>query len=135
MTACQRAESRFTGAISNDLPFQLVPGRRKWHRLKAESPHGVHARRAGAQPHLPESWFPATLDLAEGEKPLAARRAARRGAGTETSYGWGSAGSRISAGLWPDPVQQAVVLPMRSAGQERLRWISDCRSEPAARLR
>jgi signal transduction histidine kinase len=117
--SCQRA-IQVLAQYPNDLPFvalYLISG--TGIGLKDESPSGVQARRAALSRQLPESWFPATLDLADGEHPW--RLGGPHGAQSERNIvGLSQRGLRISAGPWPDPVQQAVVLPMKSAGQDRL---------------
>jgi signal transduction histidine kinase len=102
--SCRRA-IQVLAQYPNDLPFTaLYLISEKDVGLDSAQPAGARARRAAISRELPESWFPATLDLASGKNftDLPQR------------------GLRIPAGPWPDLVQQALVLPMKSAGQERL---------------
>ncbi|MDB6102373.1 MAG: Multi-sensor hybrid histidine kinase [Gammaproteobacteria bacterium] len=117
--SCQRA-IQVLSQYPNDLPFAaLYLIGENGIDLKDASPAGVYARRAALSRELPQSWFPAALDLAAGENPwrLGELRGSEPGRNIVELT---ERGLRISAGLWPDPVQQALVLPMKSAGQDRL---------------
>jgi signal transduction histidine kinase len=117
--SCQRA-IQVLAQYPNDLPFAaLYLIGENGIDLKDASPAGAYARRAALSRPLPQSWFPAALDLAQGGNPwrLGELRGSEPGRNIVELT---ERGLRISAGLWPDPVQQAVVLPMKSAGQDRL---------------
>jgi hypothetical protein len=102
--SCRRA-IQVLAQYPNDLPFTaLYLTSEKDVDLDSARTPGARARRAAISRELPESWFPATLDLASGENFTDLPRR----------------GLRVPAGPWPDLVQQALVLPMKSAGQERL---------------
>src|SRR5207237_6463906 len=82
-------------------------------------PAGAHARRAALSRQLPESWFPVMLDVSDLGNPWQVRELRSEEPGSNI-VSLIHRGLRIGAGLWPDPVQQAVVLPIKSAGQDRL---------------
>ena len=117
--SCQRA-IQVLAQYPNDLPFAaLYLIGENGIGLKDGSPEGAHARRAALSRQLPESWFPAILDLSDGENPWQPGELLGDGPGRNI-VSLAQRGLRIGAGLWPDPVQQAVVLPIKSAGQDRL---------------
>jgi hypothetical protein len=67
--SCQRA-IQVLAQYPNDLPFAALYliGENDID-LKDASPAGVYARRAALSRQLPQSWFPAALDLAQGGNP------------------------------------------------------------------
>jgi signal transduction histidine kinase/DNA-binding response OmpR family regulator len=107
--SCRRA-MQVLAQYPNDLPFAAL------YLLDDRS---AGARRAAVSRELPESWFPAVLQIGPGRNPwqLTEPRAEQLRMHLTDLPG---RGLRVSAGPWPDHVQQALVLPMMSAGQERL---------------
>ena len=107
--SCRRA-IQVLAQYPSDLPIAAL------YLLDETSPG---ARRVAVSRELPESWFPALLDIGPGRNPwqlIEPRAEQWRLHMTDLPQ----RGLRISAGLWADHVQQALVLPMMSAGQERL---------------
>jgi signal transduction histidine kinase/DNA-binding response OmpR family regulator len=107
--SCRRA-IQVLAQFPNDLPFAAL------YLLDESSPG---ARRVAVSRELPAIWFPTVLDIGPGRNPwqLIERRAEQlRMHVTDLPR----RGLRISAGVWADHVSQALVLPMMSAGQERL---------------
>ncbi|HWM70956.1 MAG TPA: response regulator [Steroidobacteraceae bacterium] len=113
--SCRRA-IQVLAQYPNDLPFTALyligdkgvdPG----------SSRGAGARRVAVSRDLPESWFPVMLDLAHGRNQW---QLGEPGELRISLTDLPQRGLRVSAGPWPDHVQQALVLPMMSAGQERL---------------
>jgi len=104
--SCQRAV-QVLAQYPNDLPFAAL------YLVNQQ------ARRAAVSRVLPEDWFPQTLDLTDSSSrwPLSDLKSADP---VQTVAGLPGRGLTVSAGPWPDPVQSAVVLPIKSAGQERL---------------
>jgi signal transduction histidine kinase/DNA-binding response OmpR family regulator len=77
------------------------------------------AMRVAASRELPADWFPPVLHLAAGGSPWKLEQLS----GHELRWHIGDLpgrGLRIAAAPWRDPVQTAVILPMKSARQERL---------------
>jgi signal transduction histidine kinase len=117
--SCRRA-IQVLAQYPYDLPFTALYllGDKPGDPENARST-GVRARRVAVSGELPESWFPATLHLAYGENQWQLGEPAAdepRKHITDLPQ----RGLRISAGPWQDHVQQALVLPMLSAGQERV---------------
>jgi signal transduction histidine kinase/CheY-like chemotaxis protein len=94
----------------NDLPFAA---------LYLVDEKALGARRVAVSGELPHNWFPTVLEIAPGRNlwqltQLRAEQLRKHIADLPQR------GLRVSAGNWPDLVQQALVLPIMSAGQERL---------------
>jgi len=105
--SCRRAV-QVLAQYPNDLPFTAL------YLIDATA---GSARRVAVSRELPESWFPAVMDLDPGRNSwqLSDAPAARlRMSLTDLPQ----RGLRVLAGVWPDHVQQALVLPLMSAGQE-----------------
>ena len=117
--SCRRA-IQVLAQYPNDLPFTAIYLVSEQDvDLDGARPAVARARRAAISRELPESWFPETLDLGYGENPwqLGAPQTDEL---RQNIIGLPQRGLRVPGGLWADPVQQALVLPMKSAGQERL---------------
>ena len=118
--SCRRA-LQVLAQYPNDLPFAALylTGDRTAADRESAQPTGARARRAAISRELPESWFPATLGLIQGENQWQLGELLAGGQ-WQSITALPQRGLRVPAGPWPDPVQQAVVLPMKSAGQDRL---------------
>ncbi len=114
--SCRRA-IQVLAQYPNDLPFTALylVGEKDGGGVR---PAVARARRTAISRELPESWFPQTLDLTDGRNQwrLGAPETELRQSVTDLPQ----RGLRVPAGLWADLVQQALVLPMKSAGQDRL---------------
>jgi signal transduction histidine kinase len=116
-SSCRRA-IQVLAQYPNDLPFTalyLIGDK----SVDPGSSRGAGARRVAVSRDLPESWFPVMLDLAHGRNQWQLGEP-RPGELRKSLTDLPQRGLRVSAGPWPDHVQQALVLPMMSAGQERL---------------
>ena len=107
--SCRRA-MQVLAQYPSDLPFAAL------YLLDERS---TGARRAAVSRELPESWFPAVLDIGPARNPWQLIEPRSEQLRTHLT-GLPQRGLRVPAGLWADHVQQALVLPMMSAGQERL---------------
>ena len=105
--SCRRAV-QVLAQYPNDLPFAAL-------YLVGDQ----QARRAAVSRPLPEDWFPQTLDLSPGENHWKLDEL-KIDDSRRTVAGLPQLGLRVHAGPWPDAVQNAVVLPIKSAAQERL---------------
>jgi signal transduction histidine kinase len=117
--SCRRA-IQVLAQYPNDLPFTALYllGDKGLDPGKAATV-GARARRVAVSRELPESWFPAELDLAQGQNRW--QLGEPRSPESRRSFTHlPQSGLEVIAGPWPDYVQQACVLPIMSAGQERL---------------
>jgi len=104
--SCRRA-IQVLAQYPNDLPFAAL------YLLDEQS---AGARRVAVSRELPEIWFPTELDIGPGRNPWQLHEPQLRMHLTDLPQ----RGLRVSAGVWADHVQQALVLPLLNAGQERL---------------
>ncbi|MGH8597878.1 MAG: ATP-binding protein [Gammaproteobacteria bacterium] len=79
---------------------------------------GQHAHRAALSGLLPDAWFPAALPLPSARDPW--KLEALRTTGLRQSIDLAQIGFEVSASPWLDSVRRAVVLPLKSARQDRL---------------
>jgi signal transduction histidine kinase len=107
--SCRRA-MQVLAPYLNDLPFAAL------YLLDARS--GA-ANRVAVSRELPDAWFPDVLDIAPGRNPWTLT-GTRPEEISRNLTDLPQRGLRVPAGPWPDLVHQALVLPMLSAGQERL---------------
>src|SRR5207244_1134388 len=106
---CCRQAIHVLAQYPNDLPFAalyLVDG------------NEAGARRVAVSRELPESWFPALLDLAPGRNPWQLHEPRAESLRMHLT-GLSERGLQLPAGPWPDHIQQALVLPLMGTGQER----------------
>jgi signal transduction histidine kinase len=116
--SCRRA-IQVLAQYPNDLPFTALYLISETDMdFDSARPAAVRARRAAISRDLPQSWFPAMLDLASGEDQWQFGTT-HRDQPRHHITGLPERGLWVPAGPWPDPVQQALILPMRSAGQDR----------------
>jgi signal transduction histidine kinase len=106
--SCQRA-MQVLAQYPGDLPFIA---------LYLINQDGLTARRAALSRSLPDERFPPTVRLGHGENPWLLGGPASDAA-KQSIRDLPQRGLRVAAGPWPDLVEHAVVLPMKSAGQER----------------
>lgn len=97
----------------NDLPFAAI------YLFDGTAGTDVVARLAACTRQLPSEWFPAVLDPGTGLDPWKVGRLLAEQA-PQTISGLNGLGLHVPAGQWPDPVLEAMTLPIKSAGQERL---------------
>ena len=79
----------------------------------------ARARLAATSRELPAEWFPPLLTVADGKNGWRLDELRREDV-KQNVTGLPQLGLEVAAGPWDDPVQRAVVLPVRSAGQDRL---------------
>jgi PAS domain S-box-containing protein len=116
--SCQRA-MQVLAQYPADLPFIALYLTGEHATREGRRAAEGQALLAATGRQLPADWFPPVLQLAPGANPW---RLGEAGA-DEPRWSVGALparGLRIAASPWPDPVQNALVLPMKSAGQERI---------------
>ncbi len=116
--SCQRA-AQVLAQYPNDLPFAALYLLGEQGIDPATTGPLVPARLAASTRQLPPTWFAPSLDPADGARLWRLDRLLSQQL-PQRIPGLPQQGLRLSAGPWSDPVQQAVVLPLKSAGQERL---------------
>lgn len=124
--SCQRA-MQVLAQYPNDLPFAALYLTSESAATDSTADEPAQVRRAAVSRPLPEDWFPPSLDVVGGQAlwnlgELLERQAGgqREGPGGQIVSGLPQRGLVVPAAPWPDPVPGAVVLPLRSSGQERL---------------
>jgi signal transduction histidine kinase len=108
--ACKTAALILAGN-PKDVPFALL------YLLDTEGRRATLAGATGVEPNQPVS--PAAVDLSDPGAPWLFRTVAKSGKGVvvqDISMRFGA----LPGGAWPEPSQQAVVLPMAKPGQTRL---------------
>ncbi len=116
--SCQRA-AQVLAQYPNDLPFAALYLVGEQGGDAASSSPTIQARLAAVSRPLPSDWFPSAIRLADGASPWGLEKLLS-GQSSRSVSGLPRQGLSIPAGPWPDPVQQALVLPIKSACQERL---------------
>jgi signal transduction histidine kinase len=116
--SCQRA-IQVLAQYPADLPFTALYLVGEHACANGRRSDEGQAMRAATTRELPADWFPPMLQLAGGGNPWGLGEP-----GAEEARGnfgrMPERGLRIPATPWPDLVQNAVVLPMKSVGQERV---------------
>ncbi len=116
--SCQRTVD-VLAHYSADLPFSAI-----YLLQGGDGDHGSegdtrYAHRIAATSELPTSWFPEELPLAPGQTSWKLAELISEGI-RQRIPGLPASGLRIAAVPWPEPVQDAVVLPLISAAKDGL---------------
>lgn len=108
---CLRA-AEVLAQYPNELPFAAI------YLLEGEAGTEAGARLAAGSRQLPSEWFPSVLAPDNGRDTWKVARL-RADQAPQTISGLTELGLHLPAGHWPDPVLEAMTLPIKSAGQER----------------
>jgi signal transduction histidine kinase len=117
--SCRRA-MQVLALYPGDLPFVALY--LSSDRLTGENDthsEATHARRAAVSRQLPQDWFPPVLEMSSDDDHWRLAQLQNEDS-RQNIRELPQRGLRVSAGPWPDLVQQAVVLPIKSVGQDKL---------------